>query len=433
MKQRNTDSLTKAEKSWIFYDVACSSFTMLISTTIPLAFAMLMGMAQLTEAQQNNITSDFGLWGLTTSISVLIMALISPFLGAVADYDGMKKRSWAVALIFGLVGCIGMSFVNHWLGFLLLFLMARVGYTAANMFYDSMLTDVTTDERMARVSTNGYAWGYIGSCIPFIACIVILVVLGTDNIWGYRAGFLLTAVWWAVCSIPTLKNVKQTHYLEKAPEGIRVKEIFTRLMRTFHKIKQDKSLLYYILGYFCYIDGVYTVIAMATSYGAALGLDTVSMILALLVTQFVAFPCAIYTGKLAKKYGAQKLIKSFILMYVAISIFGMLLSKNWHFWVLAVAVGLCQGGIQALSRSHFGQMIPKEESNEYFGFFDIFGKFADFFGPMIIFLCTLIFKGQDALGIDWGTRVGIGALVILFIVGYIFVRKSEKYTKEPAQ
>ena len=206
--------------------------------------------------------------------------------------------------------------------------------------------------------------------------------------------------------------------------------MFARLGRTFGKIKQDKSLLYFVLGYFCYIDGVYTVIAMATSYGAALGLDTVSMILALLVTQFVAFPCAIYTGNLAKKYGSLKLIKTFILMYIAISIFGMILSKNWHFWVLAVAVGLCQGGIQALSRSHFGQMIPKEESNEYFGFFDIFGKFADFFGPMIIFLCTLIFKGQDALGIDWGTRVGIGALVILFIVGFVFVRKSEKALKE---
>lgn len=427
MKQKNKSGFTKAEKSWIFYDVACSSFTMLISTTIPLAFGLLMGMAHLSEAQQNSITSDFGLWGLTTSVSVLIMAVISPVLGALADYEGMKKRSWAVALAFGLAGCVGMSFVNHWLGFLLLFLIARIGYTAANMFYDSMLTDVTTDERMARVSTSGYAWGYIGSCIPFIACVAVLVILGTDNIWGYRLGFLLTAVWWVLCSIPTMKNVKQTHYLEKAPGGIHIKELFVRLIRTFNKIKQDKSLLYFILGYFCYIDGVYTVIAMATSYGAALGLDSVSMILALLVTQIVAFPCAIYTGRLAKKYGSLKLIKTFILMYIAISIFGMLLSKNWHFWVLAVAVGLCQGGIQALSRSYFGQMIPKEESNEYFGFFDIFGKFADFFGPMIIFLCTLIFKGQDALGIDWGTRVGIGALIILFIVGYILVRKSEKH------
>lgn len=426
MAVKQQDRLTKVEKSWVFYDVANSAFSMIISTTIPIAFAILMGMAELTQEQQASITSEFGLWGLTTSIAVLIMAVLSPILGTLADYEGMKKKSWLVALIVGLASCVGLAFANHWLVFLILFILARVGYAAANMFYDSMLTDVTTNERMDRVSTSGYAWGYIGSCIPFILAIVVLVVLGTENIWGYRIGFLITAVWWAVCSLPTLLHVRQTHYLKRAQDGIPLKALFTRLLGTFRKIRQDKSLACFILGYFLYIDGVYTIISMATAYGAALGLDTISMILALLLTQFVAFPCAIYAGKLAGKYGAFRLIKAYILMYIGISVFGIFLSKNWHFWVLAVAVGMCQGGIQALSRSHFGQLIPKEESNEYFGFFDIFGKFADFLGPLVIFLCSLVFRGTDATGVEWGTRAGIGALILFFIAGYLALLRSEK-------
>lgn len=302
VKQR--DRLTKVEKSWVFYDVANSAFSMIISTTIPIAFAILMGMAELTQEQQASITSEFGLWGLTTSIAVLIMAVLSPILGTLADYEGMKKKSWLVALIVGLASCVGLAFANHWLVFLILFILARVGYAAANMFYDSMLTDVTTNERMDRVSTSGYAWGYIGSCIPFILAIVVLVVLGTENIWGYRIGFLITAVWWAVCSLPTLLHVRQTHYLKRAQDGIPLKALFTRLLGTFRKIRQDKSLACFILGYFLYIDGVYTIISMATAYGAALGLDTISMILALLLNPVCRLPCAIYAGKLAGKYGA---------------------------------------------------------------------------------------------------------------------------------
>lgn len=399
--------LTRTEISWILYDVANSAFIMLVSTTIPIYFATLV-----EEAGMDTTTAS-GLWGLVTAAAVLILAVLSPILGAVADYKGMKKRLFIGFLVMGLAGAVSLALAPDWLWFLFIFVAARLGYSACNVFYDSMLTDVTTDERMDMVSSHGYAWGYIGSCVPFIIGIVVLFVTGMSTT-GFQISFLITAAWWLLMSIPLLKNVHQAHYLPGRPES--AGKIFRQVGATFQKIRKNKRLLCYILGYFCYIDGVYTIISMATAYGNELGIDTVQMILALLLTQFVAFPCAILSGILAKKHGPLKLIKVFILAYIAICLFGYQLDKVWEFWVLAVAVGTCQGGIQALSRSYYGKLIPKEESNEYFGFFDIFGKFADFIGPLIISFCALV------LG---SSTYGILALVVLFVAGYLLVRKAE--------
>ena len=399
--------LTRTEISWILYDVANSAFIMLVSTTIPIYFATLV-----EEAGMETTTAS-GLWGLVTAAAVLILAVLSPILGAVADYKGMKKRLFIGFLVMGLAGAVSLALAPDWLWFLFIFVAARLGYSACNVFYDSMLTDVTTDERMDMVSSHGYAWGYIGSCVPFIIGIVVLFVTGMSAT-GFQISFLITAAWWLLMSIPLLKNVHQAHYLPGRPES--AGKIFRQVGATFQKIRKNKRLLCYILGYFCYIDGVYTIISMATAYGNELGIDTVQMILALLLTQFVAFPCAILSGILAKKHGPLKLIKVFILAYIAICLFGYQLDKVWEFWVLAVAVGTCQGGIQALSRSYYGKLIPKEESNEYFGFFDIFGKFADFIGPLIISFCALV------LG---SSTYGILALVVLFVAGYLLVRKAE--------
>lgn len=399
--------LTRTEISWILYDVANSAFIMLVSTTIPIYFATLVA-----EAGMDTTTAS-GLWGLVTAAAVLILAVLSPILGAVADYKGMKKRLFIGFLVMGLAGAVSLALAPDWLWFLFIFVAARLGYSACNVFYDSMLTDVTTDERMDMVSSHGYAWGYIGSCVPFIIGIVVLFVTGMSAT-GFQISFLITAAWWLLMSIPLLKNVHQAHYLPGRPES--AGKIFRQVGATFLKIRKNKRLLCYILGYFCYIDGVYTIISMATAYGNELGIDTVQMILALLLTQFVAFPCAILSGILAKKHGPLKLIKVFILAYIAICLFGYQLDKVWEFWVLAVAVGTCQGGIQALSRSYYGKLIPKEESNEYFGFFDIFGKFADFIGPLIISFCALV------LG---SSTYGILALMVLFVAGYLLVRKAE--------
>ena len=300
------------------------------------------------------------------------------------------------------------------ISYMLVFVLTRLCYSACNIFYDSMLVDVTSDERMDRVSSYGYALGYIGSCIPFVIGILLILVrpFGLSTQTATQISFVITALWWAALTIPLLKNVQQTHYLERREN--QVKHAFSRVGQTLKKIRQKPVIFYFILAYFCYIDGVYTIISMATTYGGEVGISDTSMILALLLTQFVAFPCAIFAGRLAEKIGTLKVIRISILIYCGICIFGYQLDQSWEFWVLAVIVGMAQGGIQSLSRSFYGRIIPKEESNEYFGFFDIFGKFADFFGPLIMSFCAL------ALG---SSTYGILALLVLFIIGYVLLRK----------
>ncbi|MGI5856985.1 MAG: MFS transporter [Candidatus Merdivicinus sp.] len=406
-----SEKLTKDEKSWILYDVANSAFTMLVSTTIPIFFHSLTEEAGIASVQST------ALWGNVTSIAVLILAVLSPILGALADYSGMKKKLFLLFLLLGLAGLFSLSVTTEWTAFLCLFVVARVGYSACNVFYDSMLTDVTTDGKMDMVSSHGFAWGYIGSCVPFILGIVLIFTkpFGMSAMLATQISFLITAVWWLLLTIPLLRNVKQTYCLEDR-KG-KVADAFRRLGRTFGKIKHNKQLLFYILAYFCYIDGVYTIISMATTYGNEVGIDSTQMILALLLTQFVAFPCAILSGKLSQKYGPLKLVKIFVIAYAGICIFGFQLDKAWEFWVLAVAVGMCQGGIQALSRSHYGKLIPKDESNEYFGFFDIFGKFADFLGPLIISFCASVFGASN---------YGILGLILLFALGYVLIVLSQR-------
>ena len=400
--------LTRQELSWILYDVANSAFTMLVSTTIPILFR------SLAEANGVDSAHATGMWGLVTSAAMLILAILAPILGAFADYKNMRKRLFVVSLIVGIIGLLGLCVTQNWLAYMLLFVVARLGYSACNVFYDSMLTDVTTDERMDRISSHGYAWGYIGSCIPFVAGILLIFTLpfGIDTLKATQLSFFITGIWWVLLSIPLLKNVKQLHYLEKR-ENI-VSHAFKRIGETLRKIKQNKRLLYFIIAYFCYIDGVYTIISMATTYGGEVGIGQTDMILALLLTQFVAFPCAILSGVLAGKVGSLKLIKFYIVVYAFACILGYRMSQAWEFWLLAVVVGMAQGGIQSLSRAYFGKMIPKEEATEYFGFFDIFGKFADFFGPLIISFCAFAFGSS---------RSGVLALIILFIIGFVLLNK----------
>lgn len=407
--------LNKREKSWVLYDVANSAFTLIVTATIPIYFRGLTENAGLSPSLSSS------LWASVTAAAVLILAVFSPILGAMADYQNMKKKLFGFFLCLSLLGVFAFSLTRNWLLFLSLFLIARLGFAACNIFYDSMLIDVTTDERMDMISTYGYAWGYIGSCIPFTIGILLILTtpFGLSPMTATQVSFLITIIWWLVLSIPLFKNVKQSYFLE--PRKDFISHSFHRLLHTFQKLKREKGLLFYVIGYFFYIDGVYTIISMATTYGGEVGIDDTAMILALLLTQFIAFPCSIYSGKLAEKFGTFKMIKLFIVMYIVICLFGFQLSKEWEFWVLAVFVGICQGGIQALSRSQFGKMIPKEESSEYFGFFDIFGKFADFFGPLIVAVCAYFLNSS---------RYGILALIFLFLIGILFLSKSEKMMEE---
>ncbi len=403
--------LTKTELSWVLYDVANSAFIMILTATIPIYFRGLATEAGISASHSTSI------WGTSTSIAILILALLAPILGALADYQNMKKRIFVFFLCLGIGGGVAFTIAPNWIAFLVFFIVARLGYSACNILYDSMLVDVTTDERMDHLSSLGYAMGYIGSCIPFIAGIALILLkpFGLSTVAATRISFVITMVWWLALTIPLLKNVRQTHFLR--PKQHVVRHSFRRLWVTFLKLKRDRSLLYFIIGYFFYIDGVYTIISMATTYGGEVGIDSTQMILALLLTQIVAFPCALLSARLASKFGTLKIIKIFIICYCLICIFGYGLNTPVEFWILAVAVGMCQGGVQALSRSHFGKLIPKKEASEYFGFFDIFGKFADFFGPLILSVCALLFNSS---------KYGVLALIVLFIIGFILICKSEK-------
>ena len=417
MREKNADQrLTRSEKSWILYDVANSAFIMIVTATIPIYFRSL---AEGAGVKSSTATS---LWGSATSISILILALLSPVLGAIADYEGMKKKIFTVFFVLAIGGGILFTFAPGWISFLVFFILARIGYAACNVFYDAMLIDVTTNDRMDRISTYGYAFGYIGSCIPFVAGLLLILncdALGLPMTVATQISFIITMVWWVVMSLPLYKNVHQKYSLPRQKHV--VSATFSRLGGTMKKLAKDKRLLLFILGYFCYIDGVGTIISMATTYGGEVGIDSNAMVLALLLTQFVAFPCSIFSGVLAKKYGTMRLIKIFIFMYIAICIFGYGLDTEIEFWILAVCVGVCQGGIQALSRSYFGKLVPKDESSEYFGFFDVFGKFADFFGPLILSACAYFLHSS---------KYGILSLIILFVIGFILITISEKYKKD---
>ncbi len=402
--------LTKNERNWVLYDVGNSAFTLLIATILPIYFKSLTNQAGISE------TDYLAYWGYTTSIVTLIVLFIGPVLGTLTDTKGFKKPIFLVSLAIGSIGCISLGFFNQWLIFLVVFIIAKVGYSSSLVFYDSMLSDVTTEERMDDVSTQGYAWGYIGSCIPFAACLVL--VLGADAIGitmttAMMLSFLIIALWWVGMTIPMLRTYKQTHYVERKPHAIR--ESFRRLGRTFADIRKHKAVFLFLLAFFFYIDGVYTIIDMATSYGEALGLDSTGLLLALLVTQIVAFPFAILFGKLAGRYSARNLITICILAYLGIAIFAVFLVSQWQFWVLAVLVGMFQGGIQALSRSYFTKIIPASQSGEFFGLMDICGKGAAFVGTMLVSLVTQL---------SGNMHVGVSMLVVLFAIGFVLFRVS---------
>ena len=404
--------LTKQEKSWVMYDIANSAYVLILSATIPVYFRSIAELGGMSSA---DATSSFA---FATSMAVLIVALLSPILGAIADFKGMKKKLFSMALVVGILGAISLTIVNSAQAFLFFVIVGRVGYALCNVFYDSMLTDVTTDEKMDHVSGVGYAYGYVFSTIPFLLGLVLVLKtpFGLDMATATRISFVIVVVWWIIFSIPLLKNVKQTHYTSERPKELLV-NVAKGLGVTVKKINRNKRMKYFMLAYFCYIDGVYTIISQSTNFGGEVGIDTTGMIIALLMTQFVAFPFAILAGRMSKKFGQINLLISYVSLYIVIAIIGFFMSQTWHFWLLAFLVGLAQGGIQSMSRSYFGKLVPKHESNEFFGFFDIFGKFADFLGPLLMVLSVQLFNTS---------RYGILALIALFVMGIYLLLKTKK-------
>lgn len=406
------NKLTKLEKYWILYDVGNSAFILLVSTVLPIYFNHLASLANIREVDY------LAYWGYGASISTAIVAIIGPVLGSIVDTKGFKKPIFAISMMVGVLGLAALSFPTSWVVFLAIFVIAKIGFSTSLIFYDSMLTDVTTSERMDKVSTNGYAWGYIGSCIPFIISLVFVLFyekIGISFEIAMLITFFLNAAWWFLLTMPLLKKYNQVHYVEK-PKHV-FKESFSRLLKTLKDMKKEKKVFLFLIAFFFYIDGVYTIIDMATAYGSALGLDTQGLLIALLVTQIVAFPFALLFSKLSKMYSNASLIKICIIAYTAIALFAIQLDKQWEFWLLAICVGMFQGGIQALSRSYFAKIIPPEKSGEYFGLFDICGKGAAFLGTALVGLMAQL-TGQ--------MNLGVAIISVMFVIGYFVFAKSLK-------
>ena len=425
MKERF--KLTPLEKSWILYDIGNSAFILMVSTLIPIFFNSLASAAGVNEDLY------LSYWGYAGSLATILVAVIGPICGTLADRR-FKKLIFALCLAVGVVGCAALGLVSNWLVFLGMFELARVGYSSSIIFYDSMLTEVTEDSRMDTISSMGYAYGYIGSVIPFVVC--LLLVLMPDT-FGLSMGtamvivFLLIALWWLGCTLPLLKHYQQTAFV--TAEKSAVKDTFRQLARTLRDVRKEKHNFLYLLSFFFFIDGVYTIIDMATAYGAALGLDSTGLLLALLVTQIVAFPCAILFGRLSAKHDAGKLIKICIIAYTCINIFGIFLVSQWQFWVRAGCVGMFQGGIQALSRSYLGKIIPAERSGEFYGLMDIFGKGASFVGLTMVSLVSQMTAGMSVkvFGIQLqNENIAVASLLVLFVIGYILFSKADQLNKE---
>ena len=380
----NSMKLTSLEKKWVMYDVGNSAFVLFASTIIPIYFNSLVGNDSTGLATT--------IWGAVSSIVALLSLFICPIFGTMADFKGKRTTFLTFALI-GIVGCalLSLPFLTAIL-FAVIYIITESSLSSSCVFYDSMLSDVTTEDRMHNVSANGYAWGYIGSCIPFAVCLVLVLVV-PDAVMSMQVrmtlSFLLTAVWWLCFTLPLYKNYQQKHFLPRSERPL--KDTFVRLGQIFKEVKKNKKAFLFLLAFFLYINGAYTIIKMATIYGQdMLHFGTTELLLALLVTQIVAFPSAIIIGRLSKKIEDKYLIFICIGGYVAVSLFALFLKFSWQFWVLAVCVGLFQGGILAMSRSYFTSIIPADISGEFFGIYDIFGKGAGTLGPALVSLFVFI-------------------------------------------
>lgn len=403
---------TKEENSWMMYDWANSAYSIIITTAVfPIFYKSAASSAGISNA---NSTAYLG---YTIAIATFVLAMLGPILGTIADYQGYKKKFFSFFFSLGAAATASLAFIpfEQWYLLLICYTVATIGSAGANIFYDAFLVDVTSEERMNDVSSRGFGLGYIGSTIPFIISIAIILlaqneVLPLSPTTASRIAFLITAVWWIIFTIPMFKNVKQRYFIQREPQLI--KNSFIRIGKTFKEIKKYRSLFLFLLAYFFYIDGVVTIISMSTAYGTDLGISSTTLLIVLFVTQVVAAPFAILYGRLAQTFTGKKMLYVGIIIYIIVCIYAYFMKTSFDFWVLAMLVATSQGGIQALSRSYFAKLVPKENSNEFFGFYNIFGKFASIMGPLLVGVTSQI---------TGNSRTGVFSLIILFIIGILIL------------
>lgn len=411
MKQKSANKFryTKEERSWIMQDWANSAYSIMITTAVfPLFFKAVASSGGLSDA------TSTAYWGYANAIGTLIVSVLAPILGALADYKNQRMPMFTFFTLSGIIATLAFSFApeGSWLYLFIFYVISAIGFSGANIFYDGSIIDVTTNDRMDRVSSAGFGWGYIGSSIPFVIFIIFQLtgILPISQTLLVKLGFVMTAIWWFVFTIPYWRHVEQKSYIPR--ETRLIKNSFKRLWGTLKGIKAYKQAFLFLIAYFFYIDGVGTIFKMATAIGSDIGLSSNDLIVVMLVVQFVAFPFSILYGVLAKRFGAKNMIFVGIVTYTFICIYALQLDSLTAFIILGLLVGTAQGGVQSLSRSLFGQLIPKERANEFFGFYNIFGKFAAVVGPFLVgIIAQLTGNSLD----------GVFALIILFIIGGILL------------
>ncbi|MEX1306996.1 MAG: MFS transporter [Eubacteriales bacterium] len=411
------NKLTKKERAWIMYDCGNSAYSMAITTAL---FPALMGMLVAEPTQ---------ILGFFNSFASLLVAVLAPILGTIADYKDTKKRFFAFFALLGIAFSALLAAVPNaqWQLMLGIYVVTAVGFAGSNIFYDSFLVDTTSRDRFDSVSAKGFAYGYIASVIPFGISLGVVYMMGMSNPLGFKLSFIITALWWGLFTIPMFRHIKQIHYVEKEPKPVAMS--FRRLAKTFKNIRNYKVVFGFLIAYFLYIDGVDTIIKMAVPFATmTMGLDannTFLLLGILLVIQIIAFPCALLYGRLAKKHGARPMIIVGIITYIIACIFAFFMTVVWHVFILGALIGSAQGGIQALSRSYYAKIIPKNNSNEFFGFYNIFGKFAAILGPLLMGLAVTVGL-KSGLSSVLSNKISIFAVVPLFILGLIVFLRMPK-------
>lgn len=409
-------SLTKRERSWVLYDVANSAYILTIVTVLfPIYYLSLAA----------HIPNRTQIFTFVTAGIVLTDALLSPLIGSLSNYQGNKKKFFAIFLLIGLIGGFALIIPGlHIITLLAFFVISSIGYNISIVVYDAFLIDVTDESRMDKVSSLGYAWGYIGSMIPFTIAIVpyALVVLEflPASLEQLTVGFafVVALVWWLVYSIPMLKDVKQDFAIPKPDKPIRF--ALRSLKKTFVDMKAYRNIFIFMFAYLFFIDVVNTVIRLAVAIGSDLGVGVTVLLGVVVLVQLIAFPCSILYGKMTEKFGGKVMIYYGIVIYALIIGVTHFINENtvWLMWVVGILVGSAQGGIQSISRSYFAKLLPMEKANEFFGFFSVFGKFSGIISPFLLGIFITV----------WGTNRAVLTLLLPLLIGAIFLAfvKEEK-------
>ncbi len=410
----------KAIFGWTMYDWANSAFaTTVMAGFFPIFFKQFW-------CAGADVTLSTARLGLANSIAGIMVAVAAPFLGAISDRGGMKKRFLILFAYIGVAMTSALYMVSegNWALAIFLYIMANIGFSGGNIFYDSLITGIASKEKMDYVSSLGFSLGYLGGGILFSLNVWMTLRPGVfgfmDSGEAIRFSFLLVGLWWAVFSVPIFLFVKEPEGIDRISGMNMVRAGISQLRETFQEIRSLKNIFLFLSAYWLYIDGVDTIIRMALDYGISIGFDSKDLIIALLLTQFVGFPSALGFGYLGGKIETKRAILIAIAVYLILSIWGAFISGKGEFYILAIIIGLVQGGIQALSRSYYAKIVPIEKSAEYFGFYNMIGKFAVIFGPILMGGCGLVIRSLGYSG-EIASRVSITSISLLFLAGGILL------------